>query len=177
MPDLSEVLKEKEHMTIWKKVGHDMGKWSRNCSANLIMSSWSNAMDHGGRLSEFVKYYLFSTSQLDQLNSTSVHCIFQTWALNWKRLHPTSIWKTRSDFGIRLILIACVGTVDRQLFICICLYEWKKTYAAWWICLITILAVSNVQPRPVVSPFINHASKVHAPCFSEAMVLGGMIIQ
>lgn len=25
-------------------------------------------MDDGGRLSEFVKYYLFSTSQLDQLN-------------------------------------------------------------------------------------------------------------
>ena len=42
-----------------KKLGHEIGKWSRNSSVNLIMSSWSHAMDDGGRLSEFVKYHAF----------------------------------------------------------------------------------------------------------------------
>ena len=79
----------------------------------------------GGYLSLW-NIIFFQLANLINWTSTSVHCIFQTWALNWKRLHPTSIWKTRSDFGIRLILMACVGTVDRQLFICICLYEWKN---------------------------------------------------
>lgn len=140
MADLSEVLKEKEHMTTWKKVG----TWDRKVIyIDTAPGTWwcllgqMQWMMAGGYLSLW-NIISFLTSQLDQLNVNI--CIFQTWALNWERLHPTSIWKTRSDFGIRLIPMACVGTVDRQLFICIyCIYiEWKKTYAAWWICLITI---------------------------------------